>query len=261
MVSLNPNRFNMNTSAQYMDDVLGESSAVSNSMGSDVEPILSSGGNGNFKKLNTIAAYSIHLVVSVIISFVGILLSALWSEEKRGEAYFIMTCLRVAFWLLTFLFDHMIRGRHNELRMNGYHDFHRSIVRLNGVSLNIVSAWNTILLMVQALLHHFYGTQEWDSWFTPVTCIAMFQISETLVLVTTHSTYIVKVYKFNKNSSCPDALAGTNMVAGSLGLMQPGGNVAELLEKQADLISYLKDHNQKLNQKLHHMQLTARTTH
>lgn len=40
-----------------MDAVLGESSNVSNSMGSDTEPILTSGGNGNFKKLNTVAAY------------------------------------------------------------------------------------------------------------------------------------------------------------------------------------------------------------
>lgn len=41
-----------------------------------------------------------------------------------------------------------------------------------------------------------------------------------------------KVYKFNKNANSPDALIGTNTSAGSLGLMQPGGNVAELLEKQ-----------------------------
>lgn len=261
MVSLQPNRFNINTGAQYMDEVLGESSTVSNSMGSDTEPILTSGGNGNFKKLNTVAAYSVHLLISTIISFVGILLTAVWPEEKRDEAYFIMTCLRVAFWLITFLFDHLIRKQHNELRMNGYHDFHRRMVMQNGISLNVVSAWNTVLLMVQALLHHYYGAELWDSWFTPITCIATFQLSETLVLVTTHSCYIVKVYRFNKDTNYPDALVGTNIAAGSLGLMQPGGNVAELLEKQADLIAYLKDHNQKLNQRMHQMQLNARISH
>lgn len=79
--------------------------------------------------------------------------------------------------------------------MGGYHDFHRNISRQNGVSLNIVSAWNTVLLMVQALLHHFYAEQVWDSWFTPITCIAMFQISESIILVTTHGTYIGKLKK------------------------------------------------------------------
>ncbi|KAM7360499.1 transmembrane protein 192 [Cochliomyia hominivorax] len=252
MVSLNPNRFNMNTGAQYMDEVLGDSNTTGAiNIERDIEPILGSVGTSSSKKLKTVVAYSIHLIISVIISFVGILLSAIWPEEKRSEAYFIMTCLRVAFWLITFLFDRFVCKRHNDLRINGYHDFHRSLVRHNGVSLNIVSAWNTVLLMVQALLHHYYRENIWDSWFTPITCITMFQISETIILITTHSTYIVKVYRFNKNSTLPDALAGTNMVAGSLGLMQPGGNVAELLEKQADLISYLKDHNHELNQKLH----------
>lgn len=41
--------------------------------------------------------------MSVIISFVGIVLAVSWPEEKRGEAYFIMTSLRVAFWLITFV--------------------------------------------------------------------------------------------------------------------------------------------------------------
>ncbi|TMW53092.1 hypothetical protein DOY81_001820 [Sarcophaga bullata] len=254
MVSLSPNRFNMNTGAQYMDEILGDSSAVSHNIASDIEPILSTTGYSHFKKLNTILAYSLHLAISVCISIIGLILAAVWPEERKGEAYFIMTCLRVAFWLITFLFDHLIRQRHNDLRLNGYHNFHRNVIRHNGISLTVVSGWNTLLLMVQALLHHYYGTQLWNSWFTPITCIAMFQISETVILITTHSTYIVKVYQFNKTAVCPDALVGTNVVAGSLGLMQPGGN--------ADLIAYLKDHNQKLNQKLHQMQISnARITH
>ena len=87
----------------------------------------------------------------------------------------------------------MIRQRHNDLRLNGYHNFHRNVIRQNGISLTVVSGWNTLLLMVQALLHHYYGTQLWNSWFTPITCIAMFQISETVILITTHSTYIGRV--------------------------------------------------------------------
>ncbi|XP_005178518.1 transmembrane protein 192 [Musca domestica] len=256
MASLLPNRAGSASGAQYMDEAFVDSRIMT-----DVEPILASSGDGNFKKLQTIPVFSIHLCVSVIISFVGIGLAVSWPEEKRGEAYFIMTSLRVAFWLVTFLFDHLIRKRHNDLRMNGYHDFHRSMVMHNGIALNVVSAWNTLLLLVQALLHHYYGNVMWNTWFTPVTCIVSFQLSETFILMTTHGCYMVKVYKFNKNANAPDALMGTDSSAGSLGLMQPGGNVAELLEKQADLIAYLKDHNQTLNQKLHHMQLHTRVTH
>ena len=57
----------------------------------------------------------------------------------------------------------------------------------------------------------------------------------------------------------PDALQGINSVTGSLGLVQRGADVTELLEKQADLIQYLQDHNQKLNQKLMMMSNQLRT--
>lgn len=46
---------------------------------------------------------SIHLLISSIISLVGIGLAATWPEEKRCEAYFIMLYLRAAFWVITFV--------------------------------------------------------------------------------------------------------------------------------------------------------------
>ncbi|XP_075145863.1 transmembrane protein 192 [Haematobia irritans] len=235
----------MAESHDIMDDVLRDN---------DNEPILASSGN-EFKKLKTIPVFSVHLLISAIISFVGIILEVVWPEEKRGEAYFIMGSLRAAFWLITFLFDHYIRKRHNDLRMNGFHDFHRVIIMHNGVALNVVSASNTLLLLGQTFLHYYYASVAWNTWFYNVFIgFVALQLLETFILMNTHGSYIVQVYKFNKNGNSPDALMGTNMPAGTLGLMQPGGNVAELLEKQADLIAYLKDHNAKLNQKLHLMQ-------
>lgn len=44
---------------------------------------------------------SLHLVVSTIISIVGIVLAATWPESKKCEAYFIMIYMRCAWWLLT----------------------------------------------------------------------------------------------------------------------------------------------------------------
>lgn len=46
---------------------------------------------------------SIHLLISTIISFVGIGLAALFPEERRCEAYFIMLYLRATFWVITFV--------------------------------------------------------------------------------------------------------------------------------------------------------------
>ncbi|XP_036329835.1 transmembrane protein 192 isoform X2 [Rhagoletis pomonella] len=276
MVSLGPTFNSIRQGAQYMN--MGDHRATTmtsgaitgvgaGSLGSDtqelIDPVLSSNSDGSFKALKTIPAFSIHLLISAIISFVGILLAAVWPEDKRCEAYFIMLYLRATFWVITFLFDHLIKKHHDELRMNGYHEFHRATAMQKGIPLTVVSLWNSMILAVQAGIHHYYGVNFWEhcaeGFLSPVSYIAGFNMLETIVLSSTHGCYISKVRKFNKASPPPDALRGGNNASGSLGLMQPGGNTAELLEKQADLIAYLKDHNQKLNQKLHQMQLTART--
>lgn len=72
-----------------------------------------------------------------------------------------------------------------------------------------------------------------------------------------HSTIIfsfpAKVRKFNKAAQPPDALQGLTTAVGSLGVSLPGGNVHELLEKQADLISLLKDRNSSLCERMHYL--------
>ncbi|CAD6995941.1 transmembrane protein 192 [Ceratitis capitata] len=274
MVSLGQS-FNANRGAQYMN--MGDNSASiaghaivgvdTGNFGNDAEelldPVLSSNDDGSFKSLKTIPAFSIHLLISTVISFIGIVLAFAWPEDKRCEAYFIMLYLRATFWLITYLFDHLIKKHHDDLRMNGYHEFHRATAVQKSIPLNVVSLWNSMLLAVQAGIHHYYGVNFWEhcaeGFLSPVSYIAGFNALETLVLGATNGSYISKVHKFNKSAPPPDALKGSNNASGSLGLMQPGGNTAELLEKQADLIAYLKDHNQKLNQKLHQMQLNART--
>ncbi|ALC45725.1 CG7523 [Drosophila busckii] len=226
-----------------------------------LDPVLFSNDNGAFK-LKTVPAFSIHLLISTVISIVGIALAAQWPEERRCEAYFIMLYLRATFWGITFLFDHFIKRQHDNLRMNGYHDFHRDTNMQKGVPLQIVSMWNSMLLAVQALIHHYYKDEFWmhcaAGWLSPITYVTMFNVAENVVLAATHGCYINKVRKFNKAQPAPDVLRGADRAGGSLGLMQPGGDTAELLEKQADLIAYLRDHTHMLNQKLHQMQTSVR---
>lgn len=66
------------------------------------EPILGE-QNANFRKLNTIPAFSVHLLISTLISLVGILLAAASPPEHRCHAYFIMMYLRAGFWVVTFV--------------------------------------------------------------------------------------------------------------------------------------------------------------
>ena len=66
------------------------------------EPILGE-QNTNFRKLKTIPVFSLHLLVSTLISLTGVILAASWPPERRCKAYFIMMYLRAGFWILTFV--------------------------------------------------------------------------------------------------------------------------------------------------------------
>lgn len=56
-----------------------------------------------FVDLISVNIFSFHLLISSIISLVGIGLASCWKDDKRCEAYFIMLYLRAAFWIITFV--------------------------------------------------------------------------------------------------------------------------------------------------------------
>lgn len=260
MVSLIRN-FGSNTGGRFFED----SSTRMDDSHTMLDPILATEDDDGFRPLKTVPAFSLHLVISSCISLTGIILAATWDDSKRCEAYFIMLYLRAAFWLITYLFDHFVKNRHEKMRLDGYHDFYRCTDRHRTVPLQIVSLWNTFLLAVQALIQHFYGDDFAQKCvvvglLSPIVYITLFCSLETLVLSIVHGTYITKVVHFNRAAAPPDALQGSRgHSSGSLGLTQRGLSTAELLEKQADLINYLKDHNLKLNQKIMQMNAQVRT--
>lgn len=67
----------------------------------------------------------------------------------------------------------------------------------------------------------------------------------------------MKIWHFNNIHSLPDALRELEQpFIGSLGITIENARIADLLEKQADLIYYLKEQNLNLNRKL--MQINKR---
>ncbi|XP_052867866.1 transmembrane protein 192-like [Anopheles cruzii] len=260
MVSLLRN-FTSSSGGRFFDD----SSRMDDSRQQMHEPILAAEENDEFRPLRTVQPFSFHLLVSSIISLTGIVLAATWEDSRRCEAYFIMLYLRAAFWIVSYLVDNWVKQHHEKLRLAGYHDFHRATEQHRTVPLQIVSLWNTFLLAIQTLIQHYYGDAFGEKCIvvgllSPIVYIAAFSSLETMVLCVVNGSYIAKVRRFNRTASPPDALQDNRgFSGGSLGLTQRGLSTAELLEKQADLIKYLKDHNLKLNQKIMQMNAQVRT--
>lgn len=207
---------------------------------------------------------SFHLFISTVISVIGIVLAAVYPDSQRCQAYFIMLYLRVGFFVVTVCFDWIVDRHHKQLRLNGYHDFHRDMQNHHRIPLKIVNLWNSALLAVSAGLAHYYGPEFFikcmEYFLSPVIYIVGFNVAETCIFFFVHGFYISKVVQFNNLHLAPDAMRGSiSTSTGSVGLVHSQSEVNELLEKQSDLIEYLREHVNRLNQKLQQLSNQLRT--
>lgn len=118
----------------------------------------------------------------------------------------------VFFFSLQQLIDHIIKFHHEKLRMNGYHEFYRATSLHKGIPLHTVSLWNTVILGIQTIMQHLYGSDFFNhcpkSFFSPTTYIVLFCAFETVILIAVQGWYIVRVSEFNKATLPPDAYRG-----------------------------------------------------
>lgn len=212
--------------------------------------------------LNTIHLAGLHLLLSITIFGAGVYLEFQWMTDYSCRTYYTLVYIRCVYWVLTYALDTMITNRHNVLRRQGYHDFYRyKILTYKNAPYAIVTLWNMLLFLVQTILLENFDTdfnmQCQKSIHSPITYVCMFCGVETIVLMFVHGTYIMRVWHFNTISSLPDALRDAEQpFLGSLGITIENGKIGDLLEKQADLIYYLKEQNLHLNRKV--LQLSQR---
>lgn len=215
-----------------------------------------------FQCLNTIPLAGIHLLISITIFGAGAYSELYWTVDFDCSVYLLLLYVRCAYWCFTYVIDMIVTRRHSELRRQGYHDFYRhKILNYKNAPLTIVSLWNMIIFFVQTLMQHSYGSEFpahcQRSLYSPTTYMCLFCGAETIVLMFVHGTYIMNVWHFNRVTCLPDALRDIEQpFIGSLGITVENSKVADLLEKQADLIYYLKEQNVNLNRKL--LQLSQR---
>lgn len=189
--------------------------------------------------------------------------------------------MHCALWLITLFADHLVKAKHHDLRICGYLDFYQSTYQHIRTPLFIVSLWNTTYLFLAVLLHHTHkhNYEEYchsSRWFSPLNYIMLLTTLELSIIFPVYVTYISKffylcvvvhilqwalfierVLKINRTKPPPDVMREEwlanftqNSYSGEVGYYQRGTILSDLLEKQADLIRYLRDHNVKLSHRI-----------
>ncbi|XP_010866912.1 transmembrane protein 192 isoform X2 [Esox lucius] len=164
----------------------------------------------------------------------------------RGLSVVVMS--KVCVWVCVLLFTVCVQHHHSRLRSRGYLQFYRDTRTLKHLPLTIHSTGNAAMLIVISA-----DLSEAEN--LPVYLLLGVLGLELLVSMPCLLIYTVKVVKFNRERAAPDISQEEQSHTYSTietGFRE-GSSLEEVVEKQADLIDYLKQHNTLLSKRLLNM--------
>uniref|UniRef100_A0A3Q3IK47 Transmembrane protein 192 n=1 Tax=Monopterus albus TaxID=43700 RepID=A0A3Q3IK47_MONAL len=150
---------------------------------------------------------------------------------------------KACLWVLVLLFTWYVQHHHNQARRRGYLQFYREVQGLKHLPLTIHSIGNVAVLVVMVA-----------ELVPPVRTYLLLSILalELLVAVPCVLYYTGKVISFKQIFFCRP-LYSCELLLHYMG----SSSLEEVVEKQADLIEYLKQHNTLLSKRL--LNLTGQT--
>ncbi|KAJ3613958.1 hypothetical protein NHX12_017536 [Muraenolepis orangiensis] len=165
--------------------------------------------------------------------------------NMSGEGAIVLG--KVCLWVLVLLFSVCVHRHHSLTRSRGYLRFYRNTRELKHLPLTIHSTGNALLLLVQSS-----GVTE------PVLVYMIIAILgvEILVALPCLLVYTVRVMRFNRERAAPDVSqeelghTGQDTRFTTETGFREGCSLEEVMEKQADLIEYLKNRNTLLSKRL-----------
>ncbi|KAF7666749.1 hypothetical protein LDENG_00093150 [Lucifuga dentata] len=201
----------------------------------------------------------LHVVYVVLSICVGVLCMLNVGQEEvcksvlgnvQGQSVVVFG--KVGLWLLVMLFTRCVQHHHGRARSRGYLTFYRQTQGLNHLPVAIYSTGNALLLVVLST-----GLTKTVLTYLMLSILGL----ELLVALPFLLYYTVKVGQFNRERAAPDASQEEHSHAFSITSLpietgfRESSSLEEVVEKQADLIEYLKQHNNLLSKRL--LNLTA----
>ncbi|XP_026160065.1 transmembrane protein 192 isoform X2 [Mastacembelus armatus] len=154
---------------------------------------------------------------------------------------------KVCLWVLVQLFTWCVQHHHTQARRRGYLRFYRQTQGLKQMALTIHSTGNVMLLLVMAV-----GLSLIVRTYMLLSILGL----ELLVEVPCLLYYTAKVIRFNRERAAPDVNNEDHLHTYSVTSLptetgfRGSSSLEEVVEKQADMIEYLKQHNTLLSKRL-----------
>jgi len=213
-----------------------------------------------FQRLSSIPAAGL----SILLCFVQIILVFILPElcDKKGKecvlnSFSILIYTHGAHWAGILIIDQIYHFAHHKSRLNGYLEFYTKTKNIRRAPFYLVSAGNFVLMLVVIILHDLCDDNKACSHsFTKVDYLRGLITLESLVVLCCSVSYILLVREFNSKQLPPDVMRDDfassmtmNEDMGSVGC-QDQELILEVMERQAEMIRYLKQHSETLGSKI-----------
>lgn len=254
MVSLADHETFEASTADSVNFLIRDATPLINPLGSpDLEP--------PFKSVATAGVIIFQILSLLSIVALSFILPAILGDDGRSphDAYTILQYLHACLWAIMLLVDCYLRKQHNILTCNGYIHFYQVTKRLRRVNVYVFSA-GCAVLSVTAVVMDNYCRDRKACTRAPLAAVNYLQILfivEALVALPFLVKYLGMTISFHKNKCRPDiqhdelllSYIQSQSSGGELGF-RDGSFLEDIVEKQADMIRYLKKYNAFLGRKI-----------
>lgn len=255
MVSLsNHETFEASTAADSVNFLYKDATPLVNPCSApDLEPpfrIVATSGAIIFQALS--------LVALVVLSFV---LPALPGGDGRSpdDAYSVLLYTHSCLWVAMMLIDCYLHRQHSILHCCGYISFYQLTKRLRRANVYIVSGGSVMLVLLAVLVDNYCHDRGAcpGSPLKPIHYVQILLVLEALMALPFLLKYLVMTVNFHKNKYRLDmqhdelllSFMHSQSSVGDLGF-RDDTYLEDIVEKQSDMIRYLKKYNAFLGRKI-----------
>ncbi|KAL5020245.1 hypothetical protein ScPMuIL_003137 [Solemya velum] len=210
-----------------------------------------------FRKVNTAWAVLLEIIVFILLVVAVFVLPVVCETNKCGGTYpyYLILYVHGGLWWIMLLLDRFYRHHHYRIRLLGYLEFYRRTRHVRRMPFLINSGVNAVLVIMTTALRQSCSGQ----------CGGMHEDLYVQILITLEVVCVVPLLiwlqvltvKFNRRQASPD-VTQEELLTSFINSHTSGSEIGfrdenytdQLLEKQADMIRYLKQHNTQLGRKL-----------
>lgn len=211
--------------------------------------------NTHFRRMNTIWSASLALAAMVTLEVLLFVFdfNVGYSTLDDGQPFSFLCLLHVCVWLVVVAVSRFHERCHRLSRLRGYLSFYRETQLIRKAPFAVMSAGNAVLLVVATA----WPSDKED---VPVhvhrlTALQIICTIEMAVCLPCGLLHIAKVLRFNRRRDVPDVhsdlLSTLHPHAAVSDELDDSNPLADVLEKQSDMIRYYKQQVLTLSRRIH----------